>query len=368
VLERAGLMFRIALAAAAFFALAAVFGPHGASLWGVERDLQARIDQAFAAQNIQGVSVAMAGQRAVLSGAAAQAGGAEAAVEAAMTAAGPGGLWAGGVTSVDARDLTAGPPVSPYVWSAVRQGDSVVLSGYAPDRTAKHMLRDRARAVFPRGEVSDETRVAAGAPPGPWGAVARDALGQLARLSRGEARLVDGQLVLLGDGSAEAVPAIRDHYARPLPEPFRARLEINVTGQGIGIAELGEIDLSDANPQACQAGFARLLQNNVINFESGSAAISPSSARLLDNLAAVALRCDRNTIEVAGHTDATGDRAVNMTLSRARADAVRAYLISQGVAADRVTAQGFGPDQPRASNATRDGQAANRRIEFTVGA
>jgi outer membrane protein OmpA-like peptidoglycan-associated protein len=108
------------------------------------------------------------------------------------------------------------------------------------------------------------------------------------------------------------------------------------------------------------------MERNVINFPSGSATIDPSSRRLLDALASVALRCDRFTIEVAGHTDNSGAPDMNMQLSQARADAVAAYLGEQGVARARLTAHGYGSARPRADNATPAGQAANRRIEFNV--
>jgi len=118
--------------------------------------------------------------------------------------------------------------------------------------------------------------------------------------------------------------------------------------------------------EACARAFDRLMERNVINFPSGSATIDPSSRRLLDALASVALRCDRFTIEVAGHTDNSGAPDMNMQLSQARADAVAAYLGEQGVARPRLTARGYGSARPRADNATAAGQAANRRIEFNV--
>jgi outer membrane protein OmpA-like peptidoglycan-associated protein len=109
-----------------------------------------------------------------------------------------------------------------------------------------------------------------------------------------------------------------------------------------------------------------MMERNVINFAAGSSAIDPSSRAVLDALASVALRCDRFSIEVAGHTDNQGGRELNMDLSRQRADAVAVYLSGQGVARSRLTARGYGPDRPRSSNATPAGQAANRRIEFYV--
>jgi outer membrane protein OmpA-like peptidoglycan-associated protein len=130
--------------------------------------------------------------------------------------------------------------------------------------------------------------------------------------------------------------------------------------------ELQGLNLADGDAGTCERAFDRLMERNVINFTPGSAAIDPSSRAVLNGLATVALRCDRFSIEVAGHTDNVGAREFNMELSRRRADAVASYLAGQGVARSRLAARGYGPDRPRASNATEAGQAANRRIEFYV--
>jgi outer membrane protein OmpA-like peptidoglycan-associated protein len=69
-------------------------------------------------------------------------------------------------------------------------------------------------------------------------------------------------------------------------------------------------------------------------------------------------------IEIAGYTDNTGRLALNMSLSQARAQAVRAYLASRGVAPARMVARGFGPNDPVAPNTTPQGRAQNRRVEL----
>ncbi len=69
-------------------------------------------------------------------------------------------------------------------------------------------------------------------------------------------------------------------------------------------------------------------------------------------------------IEVAGHTDSMGSDEYNMKLSQQRAEAVRNFLISRGVAADRLTAKGYGEAQPVADNATEEGRFKNRRVEL----
>jgi outer membrane protein OmpA-like peptidoglycan-associated protein len=69
-------------------------------------------------------------------------------------------------------------------------------------------------------------------------------------------------------------------------------------------------------------------------------------------------------VEVAGHTCNIGTDEYNMGLSQRRADAVRNYLISQGIPADRLTAKGYGESQPTADNSTREGRVQNRRVEL----
>ncbi len=72
------------------------------------------------------------------------------------------------------------------------------------------------------------------------------------------------------------------------------------------------------------------------------------------------------TIELGGHTDDVGGDEANLKLSQDRADTVREYLIGKGIEPDRIASKGYGEARPVASNATPEGQAANRRVEFTI--
>lgn len=105
---------------------------------------------------------------------------------------------------------------------------------------------------------------------------------------------------------------------------------------------------------------------NNINFELNAAQISPGSRQPLDTLVqALRSQTDFN-VEIAGHSDNTGAASYNQQLSDQRARAVRQYLISQGVEANRLTARGFGESEPVADNSTASGRAMNRRVEFRV--
>jgi OOP family OmpA-OmpF porin len=237
--------------------------------------------------------------------------------------------------------------------------------GAAPSEAAREALVAAAARAFPSGEPADEMHVAGGAPSPLFVDMASDAVRLLAGLRVGEARIVDDQIVFIGDGDQAGVGAIQRRFESP-PAPFRSRLALTIDGLDLDNPELQGLNLASGDAETGERACDRMMERNVINFAQGSAAIDPSSRQILNALASVALRCDRFSIEVAGHTDNQGGRELNMDLSRARADAVAAYLSGQGVSRSRLTARGYGPDRPRMSNASAAGQAANRRIEFYV--
>lgn len=103
-----------------------------------------------------------------------------------------------------------------------------------------------------------------------------------------------------------------------------------------------------------------------IHFEINEAYLRRESLNILDRLADAMKRNGRITIEIRGHTDSTGTRQHNLTLSRRRADAVVDYLIKNGISPERLSARGFGPDKPIGDNATADGRRKNRRTEISV--
>ena len=103
-----------------------------------------------------------------------------------------------------------------------------------------------------------------------------------------------------------------------------------------------------------------------IEFETARATIKPASYPLLDEIAQQFIDNPSFIIEVQGHTDNTGNAEKNMELSQNRANAVRDYLISKGVPAERMTAHGYGQDRPISDNSTKAGRAKNRRVEFDI--
>jgi outer membrane protein OmpA-like peptidoglycan-associated protein len=102
-------------------------------------------------------------------------------------------------------------------------------------------------------------------------------------------------------------------------------------------------------------------------FESGKAELRPVATAKLAQVADALTTNDPNSqIHVEGHTDSQGSQKFNEKLSQDRAEAVRQFLLSRGVAADRVRAQGLGPSRPIADNKSPEGRANNRRVEIVV--
>ncbi len=103
-----------------------------------------------------------------------------------------------------------------------------------------------------------------------------------------------------------------------------------------------------------------------ILFKTNSAEIDKKSYAVLDAAVAVLQQFPEVRMEVQGHTDDVGDDAKNMTLSQDRAQSVVNYLISKGVAADRLVAKGYGETKPEVPNDSKENQSRNRRVEFQL--
>jgi outer membrane protein OmpA-like peptidoglycan-associated protein len=103
-----------------------------------------------------------------------------------------------------------------------------------------------------------------------------------------------------------------------------------------------------------------------IFFETAKAVIMPRSYPLLSEIANVLITRKSMRVRIEGHTDTRGKRGLNMKLSQARADSVRAHLVTLGIDSSRMESLGFGPDQPIETNKTASGRERNRRVEFVI--
>lgn len=101
-----------------------------------------------------------------------------------------------------------------------------------------------------------------------------------------------------------------------------------------------------------------------ILFDTGKASLQASSEDTLNQIVKLMQDNPDLKLRVEGHTDNVGSSASNKVLSEKRAEAVKAWLVSHGVAADRLAANGFGDTKPVADNSTDEGRAKNRRVEL----
>ena len=202
-----------------------------------------------------------------------------------------------------------------------------VLRGAAPSEEAAAALIGAAQKVFGAGNVKDELAIEAGA---------------------------EGRVVIDGD-----VATLRREQLATELAAIAAPLGLVIDDQA------NYVNLTPAE-SALQDDLDAAVAEVVINFGSGSSALSASEAAKLEPIIEILVGAADVLVAVEGHTDDVGDAAANQALSQARAEAVVDYLVEQGVEPSLLRAVGNGESQPIADNSTGEGRAQNRRTEFRV--
>ncbi|MET0981225.1 MAG: OmpA family protein [Telluria sp.] len=225
----------------------------------------------------------------------------------------------------------------------------IVVAGTVSDESSKAALLARLRAVYGAHRVVDQLVVGQVATPANWNDYVGRLIGpNLKMISRGQLK-VDGNTVSLrGDVASEAQ---RQQIAGEIAGSLNPTYTVN-NGLRVSASEQNVLDAA--------------LANRIIEFESGKAALTPSGMAILDQMSEALKKLGGIKVEVIGHTDNAGSRAGNLSLSQARAEAVKTYVTARGIHPDTIAVSGEGPDRPVADNRTPDGRARNRRIEFKV--
>lgn len=122
--------------------------------------------------------------------------------------------------------------------------------------------------------------------------------------------------------------------------------------------------IAELNARSTDRGLVVTLGD--VLFATGGSTLKGGSPEDLDRLAAFLARYPERTVVIEGHTDSVGSAASNLGLSQRRADAVKAYLVAQGVASARLSAVGLGAGSPAADNDTASGRQQNRRVEVII--
>ncbi len=109
-----------------------------------------------------------------------------------------------------------------------------------------------------------------------------------------------------------------------------------------------------------------VTMNDKILFNVGKSELKPESKASLTKISDVLKKYPKTDITVAGYTDNTGSASVNERLSQNRAEGVKFFLVDNGVKSNRVTAKGFGSENPVSDNKTAEGRSKNRRVELHI--
>ena len=241
-------------------------------------------------------------------------------------------------------------PVTAPAATAPAAAQKVVVSGTVPDEATRIGILTRVRELYGADRVVDQLGVGPlGAPPR-WNEQVQKLLtADLKRVSQGQLR-IEGNVVEIAGAvdSAQTQAQIVRGLATRLDNPtYTVRDALRVGGGG-------------------QQALDAVMANRIVEFETGNATLTAEGQRLLDDLLPVLRTLQGRRFEIVGHTDSEGGRAQNMVLSAARAETVKAYLVQRGIPAASLSTSGLGPDRPVADNATAEGRARNRRIEFRV--
>lgn len=176
-----------------------------------------------------------------------------------------------------------------------------------------------------------------------WGCRTKEAMAMLAE-ARGLARQTE-----LAKAPPKPAPALVA-VAPPKPKPAPAKVA----------------PAPAPKPVAVPPKPKKIIVLQEASFAFDSAELTPETRVLLDEQAAI-LEKERDVkVEIVGHSDSIGPEEYNQGLSERRAKAVEEYLISKGISSDRLKAVGYGQSNPIATNWTKEGRAANRRVELKV--
>ncbi len=270
--------------------------------------------------------------------------------------------WVAALSSVNKLDseISIAEIRLPYVFSALFDGKKVTLSGFAETENEKLAILREAREAFVGRAVEGSLELYPHAPEG-WLTSVGTALHQLARLNEGKLTIEETDIRLEGGvKKARMASAVRDELEALSKDDYLLDFDVMVLESAMIQKEDGVAGVD------CQQEFQKLLLNDQILFSSGRTSIRTRSFGLLEKLLEVSYQCQDSHIVVAGFTDSRGGRAINKQLSLERAAAVVKWLVDKGLSRERLTAIGYGEQNPVATNATPVGRALNRRIEFTV--
>jgi outer membrane protein OmpA-like peptidoglycan-associated protein len=273
--------------------------------------------------------------------------------------------------------------IDPYTLTITKdENNQLLLEGYVDSKEREQALVEKANKLFGAENVTNHLKIAAGAPQD-WEHISAFALDRLKDVDYGDMKLLNQSYEFTGHlPSPSSKSAFLDGIRKVMSDPdnkygrYRGDYIITAPIQEITTSaptqtattpEVEEKKQSATNSiQSCQAELDAILDNKKVLFDYNMASIKYSSYPLLNQVINTLKACHITKLEIAGHTDNLGNESYNLQLSKRRAEAVKRYFVKKGIDRNLLEAQGYGEINPVASNATSEGRAENRRIEFIV--
>lgn len=230
------------------------------------------------------------------------------------------------------------------------QNVPVVIKGVVATSSDKQQILEKLKAQYPDKPVRDEIEVRSNISiPTNWQQITTAIIdSDISNIRQGRIDIHGTTISLHGKvGSLEQKQAIQNRIHSRLTDLYQLENQLVVVE--------GEQRLIDET-----------LGNRIVEFESGSANLTPLGLGILDDMAGVLRRIGDKPVLITGHTDNVGNPTANLALSNERAEAVKQYLIGRNIDAARLSTTGKGDADPIASNDNEEGRTRNRRIEFTL--
>ena len=230
------------------------------------------------------------------------------------------------------------------------QDAPVVIKGVVATSSDKQQLLDKLKTQYPNKVVRDEIEVRSNISiPTNWQQIATAIIdSDISNIRQGRIDIHGTTISLHGKvNSIEQKQAIQNRIHSRLTDLYQLENQLVVVQ--------GEQRLIDET-----------LGNRIVEFESGSANLTPRGLGILDDMAGVLQRVGNKSVTITGHTDNVGDPNTNLLLSNQRSEAVKQYLIGRNIDSARISTAGKGDSNPIASNDNDEGRTRNRRIEFTL--
>lgn len=250
----------------------------------------------------------------------------------------------------DPVDVAAPPPVL----IIERRNLQLTIAGDVRSVAHESRLQLLAESFLMRSQISMELRPRTPLPP-TWPLITELVLRAIGATHTSTAYVDEQQIFIRGFTPdhvawAAATARLEEH----LPPGMRFRYEVD------------ELRVGAALEDQCRQLFGAASTGRHIGFKQASDELNSNAYSLLDELVQIAADCPSAAILITGHTDNSGDEQTNQRLSKARADAVVAFMIGRGIAAERLESLGAGSSEPLVSEDNARARELNRRIEFSI--